>query len=158
MVAHLERGCVSLGVGGGTPLDLSRACMYFIGHARGFSTGHVRLLHWHSKLPDGVCTLSKWLEKAACGRTPDVRRGIPDCFSPLFPEGIPEHCAKRKFRLKIRSTHMTYVEMCKVMRTLTTQLSYFLTGLFSLKNLRVIYMYNFHNKIIQIMCGWTRSK
>lgn len=75
MVAHLERGCVSLGVGGGTPLDLSRACMYFIGHARGFSTGHVRLLHWHSELPDGVCTLSKWLEKAACGRTPDVRRG-----------------------------------------------------------------------------------
>ena len=85
MVAHLERGCVSLGVGGGTPLDLSQSCMYFIGHARGFSTGHAQLLHWHSELPDGVCTLSKWLEKAACGRTPDVRRGTVQVWSRLLP-------------------------------------------------------------------------
>lgn len=97
-------------------------------------------------------------ETREMNETQSDSHSLPDCFSPLFPEGIPEHCAKRKLRLKIRSTHMTYVEMCKVMRTLTTQLSYFLTGLFSLKNLRVIYMYNFHNKIIQIMCGWTRSK
>lgn len=85
MVAHLERGCVSLGVSGRSPLGLPRACTYFIGHARGFSTGYAPLLRWHSELPDGVCTLSRWLEKAACGRTPNVRRGSVQVWSWLLP-------------------------------------------------------------------------
>lgn len=62
-------GLSGVSVEGGTPLGLPPACMCFIGHARAFSTGYAPPLHWHSELPEGVCTLSKWLEKAACGRT-----------------------------------------------------------------------------------------